>query len=149
MLGDLLGGCCHYPRERMTGTRTEAVAVGRLGWEQSRLPKIPIQMAVPWQAPFGKMKNEHETELDYGSPEWKHQQGAGQLPSSDCDSPAYKGAGISKRTMPLCYGTAVCPLGRAALSQGCWPGRATDQSSSTRELVFLKQKAAGNSHKGI
>lgn len=55
----------------MTGTGTEAVQWGHCGWEQSWLPKILTQMAAPWQAPFRKIKNEHETELYYGSQEWK------------------------------------------------------------------------------
>lgn len=52
-------------------------------WEQSWLSKTLIQMAVAWHATFRKIKNEHGTELYHGSQEWKHQQGAGQLPSSD------------------------------------------------------------------
>lgn len=105
-------------------------------------------MAGPWQAPFRKIKNEHENELYYGSQEWKHWQGAGQLPRSDCNSPASKGSSISKRTMPLCYGTV-----QSALQEGLpWARIASLVYRSiqfNREVVLSKWEAAVGNHKAI
>jgi hypothetical protein len=71
----------------------------------SWLPKVLRQMAVSWQAPFRKIKNEHETELYYKTKNGSTSRGQGNHPAVTVTLQFIKDLAFQKGQRPLGCGS--------------------------------------------